>query len=104
MARPRRAIQQELIEDARQTQVLPRKLRNRLAPLCEAEETAGACRLRATELLAEIQEMMAEAGLSEIALPNGGKVVYKEQKKARYVAPRTPAAVDLGEESEDESD
>lgn len=81
-------VQAELIEDARQTKKIPAKLRNLLAPLCEAEELAGSNRLRATELLGQIQTHMAELEIPQVALPNGGKVVYTEKKSARYVAPK----------------
>lgn len=100
MARKPRAVQQELIEDARQATKLPAKLRNKLAPLCAAEEEAGSARLRATELLAEIQAQMQELELSEVKLPNGGKVVYTEKKAARYVAPKK--AQPVAEDDEDE--
>lgn len=104
MAKPRRAIQQELIEDARQVKEITRKLRNRLAPLCEAEDLAGANRLRANELLDEIQEMMAEAELTQLALPNGGKVIYSEKKKARYVAPKKSAVESDGDGDENDEE
>lgn len=99
-----KAIQQELIEDARQTKPIPRKLRNKLAPLCEAEETAGASRLRATELLGEIKDMMAELELTQVALPNGGKVVYTEKKAARYVAPKKSKAGTSDEDNDEDGD
>lgn len=104
MARPKRAIQQELIEDARQKKSLPAKLRNLLAPLCEAEELAGSNRLRATELLGQIQEQMAELQIPEIALPNGGKVIYTEKKAARYVAPKKEKLVENEEEEQEEEE
>lgn len=98
------AVQQELIEDARQAKKLPAKLRNKLAPLCEAEELAGTNRLRATELLGEIQEMMAALEIPQIALPNGGKVIYTEKKSARYVAPKKTKIAEADEDTEDSED
>lgn len=102
--KPRRAVQQELIENARQTTVLPKKLRNLLAPLCEAEETAGASRLQATGLLKQIQTFMAELSIPQVALPNGGKVVYSETKAARYVAPKKSKTGDGENDAGDDSD
>lgn len=93
-----KGIQQELIEDARQTKTLPAKLRNKLGPLCEAEETAGSSRLRANELLDEIKAMMGDLELTQVALPNGGKVVYTEKTKARYVAPKKSPIEDEDDE------
>ena len=97
-------VQGELIEDARQPAELPEKLRNLLAPLCAAEETAGASRLRATELLGEIQKFMAELNIPEVKLPNGGLVIYTEKKSARYVAPKKSKTVDAGDADDGDTD
>lgn len=82
-------IQRELIKGARQKKPLPEELQDLLEPMCEAIHNSATYKTQENEYKAQVQGLMGQHKLSEISLPNGGKMLYKPgEPSVQYIAPK----------------
>jgi hypothetical protein len=101
---PSAGLQEELIPDARQKKgPLPKELKKLLAPLSEAIYNAALHKQQENEYKDQAHEIMAKHDITEVELPNGGKLLYKPGKATvQYIAPKNTSKNGDGAEPEAE--
>ena len=108
--KPKKEVQDELIPDSRITVKkddevveMPEEIRAILQQTDDAIYNEGIYKQQSNEFKSQMQDLMKQFGLSEVALPRGGKLLYSPGKPSvKYIAPKDQKKKDEEGESEEE--